>query len=61
MCVYGPHFASDVYVCILSSLCLQVRMFVYCPHFTFRCVCMYYGPHFTLRCECMYMVVTGIK
>ena len=20
-----------------------------------------YGPHFTLRCECMYMVVTGIK
>ena len=58
MCVYDLHFAyilqcvymvftlpSDVYVCIWSSLYLEMRMYV----------C---GPHFTLCCECMYMDLT---
>ena len=35
-------------ICIWSSLYLDICMYIY-------------GPHFTLRCECMYMVVTGIK
>ena len=37
-------FLWDAYVCIWSSLYLEICMYVY-------------GPHFTLRCECMYMVV----
>ena len=58
MCAYGLHFAyihqcvymvftlpSDVYVCIRSSICLEM------------CMCVY-GPHFTLRHKCVHMVFT---